>query len=776
MANFGVEMNRFYNSSIIACLLAFFGLVTDSLALSAEPRVTTIRYDERDGLSSRIVGGGVRDSLGLMWFATWNGLNCYDGYEFHPVGIRPGDGATIGTNLIRDILLTGDGNILCHTDNDIYEYDLSTYSFRDVAEEVRDSLMGIVGRKWHGLALPDCIRWDADNTGLYKSFTAVHPARILDGTVGCEVRSILVDRGGRLWVGSRRDRNIRLFDVDGAQVDAIQLTTVPYCIYETRRGTVWVGGKPGALIRLRDRRPEWSAETDGVYDIAEDSQGRLWVATFGGGLRCCPNPDAAVPELSPSLGGRKVRKVLITPDDRLVAATTDGLIVGRIDADDYRRSELRTIRRDGHDAGSLASNSVLSVARDASGTIFVATESSGVDVIGEDELFGPNPVFTHLDARTSTLPGDMSRSMGASTDSAVVLVGPDYVSLLMDGGRMTDTFSRAFWGDSCRFTEASPVWLPDGSLALGAEEGLFVAPAMSLTAGGMETPLVFTTLAVNGDAGEFVLPARAKVMLGADERNISVGYAALDYTDNSGILYRTRLDGSPWSSPGKSRSVTLFNLAPGHHLLEVQSTDRYGRWAPEVRGLEIEVAPYWHETWWALALGIVGLCACIYVIVYVWLYVRRIDRQRRELLEKYTALIAVREEAPVQTADPSDSNEDPEPLTQGQKPEDAAFLNRVRLYISENIGNPDANVDDMAAFAAVSRSTLNRRLKSCLGVSAAQLMIEARMKTACKLLTDGSARSMGEVADMCGYADAQYFQRAFRKRFGVSPADYSREE
>lgn len=67
--------------------------------------VSHVRYDIRDGLSSENVGGGVQDRNGLLWFATWNGLNCYDGYDFHRVYIRPGDKVSISTNRIRDILL-----------------------------------------------------------------------------------------------------------------------------------------------------------------------------------------------------------------------------------------------------------------------------------------------------------------------------------------------------------------------------------------------------------------------------------------------------------------------------------------------------------------------------------------------------------------------------------------------------------------------------------------------------------------------------------------------
>ncbi|MDE5734550.1 MAG: AraC family transcriptional regulator, partial [Duncaniella sp.] len=113
------------------------------------------------------------------------------------------------------------------------------------------------------------------------------------------------------------------------------------------------------------------------------------------------------------------------------------------------------------------------------------------------------------------------------------------------------------------------------------------------------------------------------------------------------------------------------------------------------------------------------------------------------------------------------------PLVPSQSPEDAMFLDRVRRYIEANIANSDANVEEMAEAAAVSRSTLNRRLRSNLGISAAQLMIEARMKYACQLLGDGTHRSLAETAGMCGYSDPQYFQRVFRKRFGVAPGEYS---
>ncbi|MDE6611934.1 MAG: helix-turn-helix transcriptional regulator, partial [Muribaculaceae bacterium] len=235
-----------------------------------------------------------------------------------------------------------------------------------------------------------------------------------------------------------------------------------------------------------------------------------------------------------------------------------------------------------------------------------------------------------------------------------------------------------------------------------------------------------------------------------------------------GILYRTRFDGSPWTGAVPSRRADLFNLTPGRHLLEVQSTDRYGRWVDNTLRVDIEVEPFWHETATARVVFMLLAIAIIWTIIYTYHYIRRVNRQRSELLEKYMTLLSADQEHHAKAV--------VTPLPDGN-PEVNAFLERVRRFIEENIGNAEASVDDMAAAAAVSRSTLNRRLRSSLGISAAQLMTEARMQHAVILLGDGdrSSSRIAEIADMCGYSDPHYFQRVFARKYGCTPALYHDE-
>ena len=759
--------------TVIARHVLTLCLLSTAAPLAAQRMVD---YDASSGLTGSNIGGGLQDGRGLLWFATWNGLNCYDGYEFHRVDIRPGDKSAISTNHILDIRLSLEGNIWCHTDDGIYEFDLQTFQFRDIPTARRDSIAAVMGRRWHGITDTFGNHWTPSPQGLRKTSPVHHPAHLLAGTENERPRSFFVDENGRLWVSTHRHPGISIYEADGTLRQHIPLPTTPYVIFQHSSGDIWVGGKPGALMKLGQR----SITPLAVYDIKEDRWGRLWVATYGGGVRCVARPQDDNPMLSESFGGQHVKKLVITPAGNIVAASKEGLLVGHIDERDYRKTRLQTIRRDGTDSHSLCSNSLISVAQDSKGSIYVLSESSGIDIISESSLMTGKPEITHLSTQNSALTTDMAFAMALQDDTLLMVAGADRVTALRPQTGEATTLSRQFWADTCRFVETTPLFLGDGSWLLGAEEGAFLATAHNIYSRGAVPSIVFTTLAIGDEADEFCLVPRSAVALAAHQRNVTIGFAAIDYTENKDILYRTRLDASPWTNGTSDRRVTLFSLSPGRHLLEVQSTDRYGRWVGNTRAITITVAPYWYETWWARLLFALAFAAVVTAVVYFYFYVRQLNRQRRELLEKYMALLAQHQlydeplamENAAQPA-PEPPADMPQSIAEGHNPEDIAFLGRVRRYIEENLSNPNANVDDMAVAAAASRSTLNRRLRSLMGISPAQLLIEARMQRAEQLFACSELKPE-DIARQCGYADTGYFLRVYKKKHSdttsVSPA------
>jgi AraC-like DNA-binding protein len=191
------------------------------------------------------------------------------------------------------------------------------------------------------------------------------------------------------------------------------------------------------------------------------------------------------------------------------------------------------------------------------------------------------------------------------------------------------------------------------------------------------------------------------------------------------------------------------------------------------------VEPFWYETWWAMLLFVLVAIAIVGAVAYTVIYIRRINQNRKQLLEKYMKVLARTMEAGTDSKPYSPKLKiSTGTTTKALSANDTQFLDRVRKYIDQNISNPDANVDDMAAAAAASRSTLNRHLRSLLGISAAALLIEARMQRARQLLSrkEETGYTIADIAGKCGYYDSHYFQRAFKQKHGVSPSEWEEQK
>lgn len=755
--------------SIIFCICTLLSSQSTTLVPSPLGRSRCIN------LGAMRIGGVVQDRNGMIWVCTWSGLYCYDGYELHSVRVSPGDGTSIGGDHIRDIRLSPQGDIWCRTDDEIFKFDIASFSFRDLPPREQKRIAPLMGRTWHGTTDRQSIRWTADGSTLLKTIThSHHPARTLGGTEGLRARSLFTDREGRIWAGFKDSNLIKVYDRNLSLIKTIAMDFQPYCIYQMRNGNVWAGGKPSGLARVGD---EGSICTDAVYDMKEDARGRLWIASFGGGVKCCADPGAQHPVLSPTLGGRYVKKLLITPSGHLIAATTEGLLTGSVNGASLTRIALKTVKRDGNNPRSLASNAILDVKEDSRGNIYVCTESHGIDMTTEEELFSANPSFRHLGHGGSAMTNDVCNAIALAGDSLLVVTGSDNVTFYYPKKDEAVNYARTFWGDSCTFSEASAVLTADGSWLFCTLTGVLVATPHHLYSRGFAPHIFFTTLAVNGGADIFT-PLADTLRLSAGQRNISLRYAAIDNISNQEISYRSSFDGSAWSVATRSRSITLYDLSAGSHILRVQSTDRYGRWVDNCRTLLITVAPYWYETWWAMALfAVLALLVCS-TVAYAFIYIRRMKQQRNVLLHQLMEMIdrekelsarMAKEEATAPAQAQERGNEDAMERTlsdmtsTGARPEDIRFLGKVKDYIERNIGNASASIEEMAAEAAVSRSTLNRRLQKLVGVSAKQLLLEARMKRAERLLATEQL-PIDCIARMCGYDDVAYFKKVMKKK------------
>ncbi|WP_278009146.1 ligand-binding sensor domain-containing protein [Flavobacterium gyeonganense] len=101
---------------------------------SAQVKCKIENYATEDGLSHDVIRDIIKDKEGFMWFATWNGINRFDGKNFVTYKAIAGDNSSLSNNRIDIIKEDAFGYIWLRVyDNQIYRFDKRTESFLSIA-------------------------------------------------------------------------------------------------------------------------------------------------------------------------------------------------------------------------------------------------------------------------------------------------------------------------------------------------------------------------------------------------------------------------------------------------------------------------------------------------------------------------------------------------------------------------------------------------------------------------------------------------------------------
>lgn len=106
---------------------------------------------------------------------------------------------------------------------------------------------------------------------------------------------------------------------------------------------------------------------------------------------------------------------------------------------------------------------------------------------------------------------------------------------------------------------------------------------------------------------------------------------------------------------------------------------------------------------------------------------------------------------------------------------DKDFLIKIEKLITDHLTDPHINVDFLCKEIGLGKKTLQKKLKFLTGFSPGEYIDSIRLNHALELLKNSQLNS-SEIAYRTGFSSPSYFARCFRKKFNISPKDYSRKQ
>lgn len=368
-----------------------------------------------------------------------------------------------------------------------------------------------------------------------------------------------------------------------------------YALCRDRQGQTWLGNAWGLSVAAPGSKHFERVEQLGyfwVYDIFEEKEGSLWIASMGRGVY----------RYDPSTGS--FTHYMNEPGNRV----------------------------------SLSSNSVSGIMQDSKGSIWFSTDRGGICRYNrETDDFTTYSIKDGFpDDVAYTILEDRQGNLWFGTNRGLVKFNPDTKAVRVY------TRSDGLLGN--QFNYKSALKSTAGKFYFGSIDGLIAFDPEQTVESDFTPPVYITRFSIY-DKEIRVNTAHSpltksiivtdKIELSHDQSNLSFDFVALSYAAPEANQYTYRMDpvDKNWIRANSNHTITYSKLPPGKYTLYVQAANDDTVWKQAGTSLDIVILPPWWASRMAYLIYVI-IVVCFIGSAFCW-YKRKKDRQMKENLKLF---------------------------------------------------------------------------------------------------------------------------------------------
>ena len=495
------------------------------------------------------------------------------------------------------------------------------------------------------------------------------------GRMKNNVRSLMEDKRGNLWVACRSQKitlmnpgkkKIGMLGADGTlSANSPGWGSDIYHMLEDKKGRIWLGTKGNGLFCLipgqqpfnykvihykYNELDRYSISSDKIYRIYQAASGKIYLATWGGGLNLIQESNKGIRFVNyrnewkhyPIKSADRVRSVVENKEHQLFFISSYKLF--SFSGENKAAGKLKF-----KEFPQVEGNDILDIVVTSKNRLALATNGKGFLLADLNEKGELN--IQSFGEETIGFPIDEVVAMQEDKSGKMWLMADNQLFRFDIQNNTAETFPelKSLIGNEI-FSEATKCRLANGEIVLGYSNGAIRFRPENIKPFTYKPYLAITGFAVNNRELNEINPETPsnpdllnEVTLEHNQNFFRVQFSALDYVKNENIVYRYKLEGidEDWNYIKGGQSINYTNLSRGKYTLLIASTNNHNLWMNNERKIKITILP---SIWWTnfalvcyvlLAIGLFMLARRIFLTINKLRNEVQIEQEVSELKLKF---------------------------------------------------------------------------------------------------------------------------------------------